>query len=77
MVLYRLCTGRLPFIGQDMMSTLMAVAMDQPPPPRLLNADLPAALAELVMRLLAKDAADRPRSAAEVVAAHRCCRASA
>lgn len=68
-VLYRLCTGRLPFIGDDMMSTLMAVAMDQPPPPRLLNPELPPDLAELVIRLLAKDPAERPRSAEEVVAA--------
>jgi eukaryotic-like serine/threonine-protein kinase len=68
-VLYRLCTGRLPFLGEDMMSTLMAVAMDQPPPPRLLNPELPFAVAELVMRLLQKDPADRPRSADDVVAA--------
>jgi serine/threonine protein kinase len=68
-VLYRLCTGRLPFIGNDMMSTLMAVATDQPPPPRLLNPELPPPIAELVVRLLAKDPADRPRSAEEVVAA--------
>jgi serine/threonine protein kinase len=68
-VLYRLCTGRLPFLGDDMMSTLMAVATDQPPPPRLLNLHLPPALAELVMHLLAKDPRERPRTAEDVVSA--------
>ena len=29
-VLYRLCTGQLPFQGKDTVSTLMAVAMHEP-----------------------------------------------
>src|SRR5205823_7891046 len=32
-VLYRLCTGQAPFKGTDTVSTLVAVAMDNPPPP--------------------------------------------
>src|SRR5205823_12681512 len=48
-VLYRLCTGSLPFHGDDMMSTLMSLAMDDPTPPRVLNADVPAGLSKLVM----------------------------
>ena len=62
-VLYEMCTGREPFMGSDMMATLMALAMESPPPIRLLNPQIPPALAELVTWLLAKSASDRPRSA--------------
>jgi serine/threonine protein kinase len=68
-VLYRLCTGTLPFRGDDMMSTLMSLAMDQPGSPRLLNPDLPQALSDLVMRLLEKEPKQRIGSADEVVQA--------
>jgi serine/threonine protein kinase len=40
-VLYRLSTGRQPFKGPDTVSTLMEVALHQPPPPQELNADVP------------------------------------
>jgi hypothetical protein len=68
-VLYQLCTGTLPFRGSDAISTLMAVAMEQPPPPLRLNPELPPALSALVMGLLAKDPADRPATARDVVRA--------
>ena len=68
-VLYRLCTGQLPFAGPDVVSTLMAVAMNTPVPPRRLNPDLPPKLAELVMSLLEKDPVRRIASAQEVVKA--------
>jgi serine/threonine protein kinase len=66
-VLYRLSTGTLPFKGEDMMTTLMSLAMDTPTPPRTLNAELPSALSALVMQLLEKDPANRPQTADEVV----------
>jgi serine/threonine protein kinase len=66
-VLYRLCTGQQPFKGKDTVSTLMEVALHQPPPPRQLNAEVPQDLSDLVMKLLEKDAARRPASAGEVV----------
>ncbi len=62
-VLYEMCTGREPFLGSDMMATLMALALESPSPIRLLNPEIPPALAELVFWLLAKSAEDRPRSA--------------
>ena len=58
-VLYRMCTGELPFKGTDTVSTLMAVAMDNPPPPAKVNAEVPAGLSDLVMKLLEKDPAQR------------------
>ena len=66
-VLYRLCSGKQPFQRVDAISTLMAVAMDNPPPPVQLHPELPPELSELVMALLQKDPDRRPASAAVVV----------
>ncbi len=66
-VLYRLCTGKLPFNGPTTMSILMALGMEEPPPVRDLNPAVPESLAGLVHQLLAKRADARPQSAAEVV----------
>jgi serine/threonine protein kinase len=68
-VLYRLCTGQLPFRGEDTMGVLMALAMDMPTPPKEINASVPSALSGLVMRLLEKDPGRRLGSAEEVVCA--------
>jgi WD40 repeat protein len=65
-VLYKMCTGEIPFRGTDLVSTLVAVAMDEPAPPHELNPQVPPALSALVMRLLAKDPANRPASAPAV-----------
>ncbi len=66
-VLYRLCCGQQPFHGSDTISTLLAVATQQPPPPSQTNPDLPPELSDLVMNLLEKDPARRPASAAAVI----------
>jgi serine/threonine protein kinase len=65
-VLYRLCTGRLPFQGGSPMAVLSALAMDAPKSVRDLNPKVPPDLANLVMQLLAKDPARRPVSASDV-----------
>src|SRR5262249_37140683 len=70
-VLYRLCTGQLPFQGESITAVLVAVATGKPRPVRELNPDIPPALADLVMRLLEKDPTQRPASACEVAAALR------
>lgn len=62
-LLYRLCTGQLPFKGKDTMSTLLALALEVPPPIRDQRASVPPALSDLILRLLAKNAAHRPASA--------------
>jgi formylglycine-generating enzyme required for sulfatase activity len=81
-VLYRLCTGQQPFRGGDSMSTLMEVAMRDPPPPVQLDAEIPQDLSDLIMKLLEKDPDRRIGSAAEVVKAlsaleQKCARAQA
>jgi serine/threonine protein kinase/regulation of enolase protein 1 (concanavalin A-like superfamily) len=68
-VLYRLCTGRLPFEGETIMAVLAGLASDTPPSPRQIEPDVQPALDELVMWLLAKDPAARPASAQAVVEA--------
>jgi serine/threonine protein kinase/WD40 repeat protein len=70
-VLYRLCTGQLPFTGTNAMSMLLALATEHPLPPRQLNPDVPPALNTLILRLLAKNLPDRPASAQAVVEALR------
>jgi serine/threonine protein kinase/Leucine-rich repeat (LRR) protein len=66
-VLYRLCSGRLPWKGETAMATLMAVATEEATPLQELNPRLPPKLVELVTRLLAKKPEDRPKSAKAVV----------
>jgi serine/threonine protein kinase len=66
-VLYRLCTGALPFQADDTMGMLLAVARDQPKPILSLNPDVPQPLVGLILRLLAKHPDGRPATAAEVV----------
>ncbi len=66
-VLYRMATGQPPFRGTDIISTLMAVATETPRPPQMLEPGLPRTLSNLIMGLLAKEAADRPASAQVVV----------
>jgi hypothetical protein len=70
-VLYRLCTGRLPIQGLNLFTLVTAIAYQEPPPIRDLNPAIPAAVADLVHRLLAKEPDQRPASAAEVAAALR------
>ncbi|HWY88521.1 MAG TPA: transporter substrate-binding protein [Gemmataceae bacterium] len=66
-VLYQLCTRKLPFRGKTITAVLTALATDQPAAIRDLNPNVPPALASLVMQLLEKDPARRPQSAAIVI----------
>jgi serine/threonine protein kinase len=66
-VLYRACTGMLPFRGRDTLSMLAALALETPRPVEEVNENVPPALADLIMRLLARDPNDRPSSADAVV----------
>jgi hypothetical protein len=70
-MLYRMATGHLPFAGPTPMAVLSALANVTPPPARARNPNLPRALSDLIDRLMSRDPAGRPRSAAEVVATIR------
>jgi serine/threonine protein kinase len=65
-VLYRLLAGRQPFASRDAVSTLVAVSTVDPPAVRTANPMVLPAVDDLVMRLLRKDPAQRPSSAADV-----------
>jgi serine/threonine protein kinase len=65
-VLYRMITGRLPFQGNTVYAVMAAVASETPPAVTVLNPGVPQRLSDLIARLLAKDARDRPASAQEV-----------
>ncbi len=65
-LLYELCAGELPFNGPTTMAILSALALDEPAPVGLKNMEIPTELADLIHRLLCKNAADRPASAAEL-----------
>jgi len=66
-MLYRLCTGRLPFQGPSTMAVLMALGTEEPAQVEALNPNVPGALAELIHQLLAKKPEQRLASATEVV----------
>jgi serine/threonine protein kinase len=64
-VLYELTTGVHPFPADSLYSSLAAIQFHAPTPPRQLNVPIPPDLEALILRMLAKDARQRP-SAAEV-----------
>ncbi|HET6150303.1 MAG TPA: serine/threonine-protein kinase [Polyangia bacterium] len=68
-IFYELLTGRVPFQRPTAMSMLMAHVQEPPPPLENWAPDLDPRVTALVMRMLAKSRADRPQSAAEIVAA--------
>ena len=53
-VLFRCLTGRKPFTGDDMVTVLLKLVLEDPPRLRDLNPDVPPALDALVARMLAK-----------------------
>ena len=63
-VLFESVTGRPPFVADSPITLVAKQLEESPPSPRSLNAEVPEALAALILRALNKDAADRPQSAA-------------
>ncbi|MBL8055491.1 MAG: protein kinase [Anaerolineales bacterium] len=68
-MLYELTTGQLPFTGADPIIIVSQHIHAPPPPPSTHRADLPPALEAVILRLLAKDPAERFADAGEVAAA--------
>ena len=65
-VLYQMTTGSNPFSGQDRLAILDLVKNHNPVAPSAINPDVPQAVSDLILRLLAKPVAERPASAEEV-----------
>ena len=68
-ILYECATGRRAFPGATITAILKAVATHDPEPPGAVNPLVPPELSALVLRLLAKNPAERLTSATEVGAA--------
>ena len=66
---YHLVTGRPPFAGDNAIAVGFAHLSEVPASPRQLRADATAELDAAIARALAKEPADRPRSAADFRAA--------
>ncbi|MFL5339178.1 MAG: WD40 repeat domain-containing serine/threonine protein kinase [Gemmataceae bacterium] len=65
-VLYAMCTGHPPFRADSALAVLKRVCDDPARPIRDTNPDIPAWLDAIVLKLLAKNPADRFQTAAEV-----------
>jgi tetratricopeptide (TPR) repeat protein len=68
-MLYELTTGRLPFAADDPVAVISQHVYAPVVPPNTYNPALPAALDQLIVRLMSKDPAGRPASAEAVRAA--------
>jgi serine/threonine-protein kinase len=67
--LYFLLTGRVPFPYPSAIEKILAHQAEPPPPLQALRPEVPAALAGIVVRLMAKRPDDRFQTAAELAAA--------
>src|SRR5205807_2851227 len=65
-MLYELVTGRPPFIGDESVAIITQHLNTPPVAPSWHRPDCPPGLETLILRLLEKDPAKRPASAAEV-----------
>src|SRR5438128_1364615 len=65
-VLYEMATGKKPFSGNNVVTTLDAVLHQKPPAPRSLNPALTAELEGVIGKAMEKDRAKRYQSAAEI-----------
>ncbi|MCH8223696.1 MAG: protein kinase, partial [Chloroflexi bacterium] len=68
-MLYEMVTGRPPFMGDDEIAIIGQHINTPPVAPSWHNPSLPQTLDSLIMRLLSKNPAERPESAAEVLQA--------
>jgi serine/threonine protein kinase len=68
-MLYEICTGTVPFLGNSAESIMMQQVNTVPASPSLINPKLPPALSTVVMRCIAKDPKARFPSVLALVAA--------
>ena len=68
-MLYEMVTGRPPFLGDDSVAIIAQHINTPPVAPTWHNPQCPRPLDALILRLLAKDPAERPASASDVTTA--------
>ena len=67
LMLYEMLTGEIPWKGDSAFAVASARLLAGPPDVRALRPDVPTALAELVLRCMAKDRNERPGDARDLV----------
>jgi serine/threonine-protein kinase len=67
-VLYWMCTGEKPFVGESITEVSFKIAFDAPTPARERNAALPAGLDTVLSRCLAKQPSERYANCGELAA---------
>ena len=65
-VLFECLTGRLPFEAETTWALIAKHLEEEPPDPRLVNADVPGALAVVILKAMAKDPRKRFESASQM-----------
>jgi serine/threonine-protein kinase len=70
-VLYELLTGERPFVGENTAVLTYKIMQTDPIPPNEVNRRISQPMADLVLRALAKNPADRYQSPAEMLAAFK------
>jgi predicted ATPase/signal transduction histidine kinase len=73
-VLYEVFTGRLPFDAGDPMELVHSHIAKMPLAPLAVNLEVPPAVSDIIIKLLAKDAEDRYQSLEGLLADLRACR---
>ncbi|MHC4259078.1 MAG: protein kinase domain-containing protein [Planctomycetota bacterium] len=68
-LMYQMLSGKLPFDAKSATSMMFQHAYEPPPPLSEVAPEVPERLADVVMKLMAKDAKDRFQSADDVLAA--------
>ncbi len=64
-VFYEMVTGKVPFSGENPVAVAMKHVQEQIVPPRQLEADIPEALEQIILKAVDKDIAERYASAGE------------
>jgi serine/threonine protein kinase/tetratricopeptide (TPR) repeat protein len=67
-LIYELICDRPPFFGETITAILLALAGETPDPPSHYNSACPPELDDLILRMLAKQPAERPQTAQLVIA---------
>ncbi|MGO9124648.1 MAG: protein kinase domain-containing protein [Terriglobales bacterium] len=65
-VLYEMATGKKPFRGTNVVTTLDAMLHQKPAPPRSLNPSIPAELENIIGKAMEKDRGQRYQTAAQI-----------
>src|SRR5271170_1875182 len=65
-VLYEMTTGKKPFRGTNVVTTLDALMHQKPAPPRSLNPSIPAELEGVIGKAMQKDRAERYQTAIQI-----------